>query len=1202
MLNFRKALTIGIMSITVLSMSMLAVPMHVGAAAQAGDLIKMDGLSSVYYLGADGKRYVFPNESTYFSWYSDFSTVVTIPQSELESYPLGKNVTMRPGTKLVKITTSPKVYAVEPNGMLKAIPDEATAKALWGMDWAKWVVDVADAFFTNYTVSSMEVSSDMYPEGSLVKFGGDDIYYIDGDGMARKVSGDAAFSANRFQNMYVVSSTMTMPGMGDMISEAESTISDTSQGGGYGSGSASAGSGLSAALASDTPASQNVPQNSSNPFMKFNLMAASDGMVKVSTLKLTSYGLGDGQNIDNVTIYDGENKLTTSKNVNSDREAIFNFSDPIMIPAGGMKTITVKAKIAATDGNYALGIASAADIGADGATVSGSFPIMGNTMAAVNVSIGTATLSSVDGTNESGVEFGADGILLANFNITTANEDIRWTRALFRNGGTNNNDIAGNIKLMIDGDEVATGSLSDRYLDFNFDHNIEKGDTITVDVYGDIGVANANDTIALYIKDDPDFVFTGVTYGYGIEMDNALLDTSDEGKTITLSTGDFSIDMDKSATPTKDVRADDNDVVFATIKMTSNGENATLENITGTTAGLFYVDGAGLEDTEMENFEMKDMDTGAIYDLSATWDSGNGRYYLVMSDEINFTKGVTKTFQLRADLDSAIDNNDKIQVFLYGSGMRVMGDTSDTQITDITPSSVSSAVATVKAAALTWTTTTLTSKTIVPGAQDVVVYKASLEAGDSSDVTLTTVKVDVDNTNYVSFTDSNISRLTLFLDGKEIATKSNSIANDGEMTGYITFTSLNTTNRVVPAGQTVDLEMIADFASTFSATGTMSLRVESATANVIAKDIDNNAVAESVTSITTTSRDLTLASVGTLKVDLKTDDMKADDDTYILAGGETTKDRYLGEIEFTTSNEDILVEEMTLTNGGSTDSGDVKYVILYDKDGNKVAEKQPAATGNVTFDNFDYVLPADQVTSLFIGVKTKTINAEGDPEGTTTFNQTIKYNFGASAFTIKGVESTDAITMTQNVTGTLSDNEYAKSTTTTKIASTTGSILNSIVNSLADGNLTGGTGKTIGKYTFVFDNGTNRTSSNEELKAELTTLILNVATSSGVNVTNIQAHIEGNASDKTTAVESSATGEATIDLTTLSSTNELVDGEITLVITATISGVGDNDFVQTEIDNLATDFTYNGNHNSGGDFSNALLDINEVIGATFSNY
>src|SRR5680860_1268910 len=107
MKKLRKFLNISVMVMTIAVMSGFAAlaPTSANAAAQAGDLIKMDGLSSVYYLDADGKRYVFPSESVYFSWYSDFSGVVTIPASELQTYPLGANVTMRAGTSLVKITT-----------------------------------------------------------------------------------------------------------------------------------------------------------------------------------------------------------------------------------------------------------------------------------------------------------------------------------------------------------------------------------------------------------------------------------------------------------------------------------------------------------------------------------------------------------------------------------------------------------------------------------------------------------------------------------------------------------------------------------------------------------------------------------------------------------------------------------------------------------------------------------------------------------------------------------------------------------------------------------------------------------------------------------------------------------------------------------------------------------------------------------------
>lgn len=126
----------------------------------AGTLIKLadDGNattsvdSAVYTLGSDGKRHAFPAESVFYSWYTDFSGVRVVSGATMASYPLGKNVTIRPGTKLVKIQTDPKTYAVAAGNTLRWIPTETLAISLFGTDWAKEVVDVADTFFGNYVM------------------------------------------------------------------------------------------------------------------------------------------------------------------------------------------------------------------------------------------------------------------------------------------------------------------------------------------------------------------------------------------------------------------------------------------------------------------------------------------------------------------------------------------------------------------------------------------------------------------------------------------------------------------------------------------------------------------------------------------------------------------------------------------------------------------------------------------------------------------------------------------------------------------------------------------------------------------------------------------------------------------------------------------------------------------------------------------
>lgn len=117
-----------------------------------GSLIRTPSVSSVYYCGADGKRYVFPNAQTYATWYEDFSSVITISLEEMGKIMLGGNVTYRPGVKLVKIQSDPRVYAVDSNGTLRLMITPAIAEKYYGTDWNKKVEDIPDAFFTNYKI------------------------------------------------------------------------------------------------------------------------------------------------------------------------------------------------------------------------------------------------------------------------------------------------------------------------------------------------------------------------------------------------------------------------------------------------------------------------------------------------------------------------------------------------------------------------------------------------------------------------------------------------------------------------------------------------------------------------------------------------------------------------------------------------------------------------------------------------------------------------------------------------------------------------------------------------------------------------------------------------------------------------------------------------------------------------------------------
>jgi hypothetical protein len=105
---------------------------------------------AVYFWGADGKRHAFPNAATYFTWYPDFSGVKTVDAAALAALSLGRNITFRPGKRLLKIPSAPAVYAVEPGGELRPLTSEAAAAAIFGPDWNKQIDDLSEAFVADY--------------------------------------------------------------------------------------------------------------------------------------------------------------------------------------------------------------------------------------------------------------------------------------------------------------------------------------------------------------------------------------------------------------------------------------------------------------------------------------------------------------------------------------------------------------------------------------------------------------------------------------------------------------------------------------------------------------------------------------------------------------------------------------------------------------------------------------------------------------------------------------------------------------------------------------------------------------------------------------------------------------------------------------------------------------------------------------------
>jgi uncharacterized protein YfiM (DUF2279 family) len=342
-----KALN-GLMVVALLMTAFVGVSAPANAAS-AGDLIKMASNPAVYYLGADNKRYVFPNQDTYMTWYGDFSGVVTVSDTELQSYQIGGNVTFRPGTELIKITTDPKVYAVEPGGVLRHVPSEAVAVDLFGANWASMVRDLSDAFFAPPTYTIGDPLTTMYPTGSLVKEpGGSVIYYIDGS-EKRPIANEAAFNGNMWQWNDVREHDLSGYSDGASITGEETELATVAGAGSSNNGNVSTGT-LSVSISAMSPASTTyLASQARAEFLVVDLVNNSSGAVVVDSITIERGGLANDADFSSVALYEtsaGGVQIGLNKTFNSDHRA--TVGDDITVAAGATKKIVVAGNIAAT--------------------------------------------------------------------------------------------------------------------------------------------------------------------------------------------------------------------------------------------------------------------------------------------------------------------------------------------------------------------------------------------------------------------------------------------------------------------------------------------------------------------------------------------------------------------------------------------------------------------------------------------------------------------------------------------------------------------------------------------------------------------------------------------------------------------------------------------------------------------------------------
>ncbi|MBU2566888.1 hypothetical protein KKG46_05020 [Patescibacteria group bacterium] len=1010
-MNFKKVFSTFVSFVTIMwsvGAGALAFPVTAQAATlNAGDLIKASG-PAVYFYANDGKRYVFPNEKTYFSWFNDFSSVVTITDAELAAIMIGGNVTVRPGTKLVKITTDPKTYAVTKCGTLHWIESEAIAKALYGDAWATRVIDVPDSFFVNYTIGS-SVSSNVHPDGQLITYTGDTNRYVVMNGQKRMIADDAAFAANHWNMINAVLTDIVYPDGANVTgAEADNFWSVSCSSGAVASGS------VTVSLASDTPAGATVPKNAMGvPMVKVNLVAGSEAAL-VTGLHFHRVGVGSTSDFANVYLYDMEgNRLTTGRNVNSSSNIVEFNGLNINVPANGMKSYYVYADFnnpGTTGGNHAFELEDAASVILSGSgTVGGSFPVRGNVFVVGTASAGTLTIQA--GPAPANPVVGSKNVAISSFKLTAATNDIYVNRVSLYQGGTADNSDLSNFELYQGttkvGSASAVSSKGQIVVTFDSPYLIPNGVTRVFELRANVA-GRAGRTIRTYVEYATDIMATDSVYNSGAAIDISSFNGDNTPATdwVEVTTQGGNLTFAFNGPSASSVAKGRLGVVLYEFSLTSSDNDLEIRNLRTRLAGVSGALITGSNNTNyFRNIKIVNTDTGTTLmgpkELPAT--ASDTTEDLTFNDTFNIMAGETKNLAIVADLSNTEDaagefflNNDQqyqASFLAFTTGDVKVVDTGESlDITKIVPNANTTGNAlTVKSSSLTAKlASTPVSGTIVKKSTDKPVVGIALEAGAQSAIKVTNLTLDCQaNLNGAGYTEAGcaqrITSLSLW-DGDTMV--GNAKAPD-TTTGEAPISNMNLD---IPMGTTKNLTVKATFSSAANTTTNDVISVGVKAAGITAQDDDANTITPTIeTSLsgaaateqlsTTPSVKQTILPYGTLTVAQESHPAA----TIVIAG----KDAWVpfARYKATAQFENMLIDLVAVSSTAGGDNANFAQVAVASDGAVKGANVLSAGaigTTNVDLTGNNLMVPKDGSMTFELWAKLSAVQASSSVSGATT--------------------------------------------------------------------------------------------------------------------------------------------------------------------------------------------------------------------------
>jgi peptidoglycan hydrolase-like protein with peptidoglycan-binding domain len=413
------------------------------------------------------------------------------------------------------------------------------------------------------------------------------------------------------------------------------------------------------------------------PFTKVTLTAGNDGDVTVNSITVQRTGLANDSVFSSIVLLD-ENGLQigTSKTFNSNHQT--NVGDPIVVPRGTSRTLTVAGNMETTAQGYAGQVATLSIVGINtSATVTGSLPIVGAAQT-INetLSLGTATLyvSQYDPASNLTKNIGDTGIKFSGIKVTAGtSEDVTlWSVRWNQTGSASASDLT-NVVTVLEGTSYPTTLSTDgKYYTTIFPSGvvIQKGFSKELYIKGDIvGSGSANRTVEFDLYNASDIYLSGNTYNFGItptaNSTGTLTSTSRSkfttstpfygGSIVTINAGTVTtISKSSSAAPASNIAVNVPNQTLGAYDVDIKGEpisvQSTVFHFTGSSASLGALTSVSLVD---KNGSIVAGPVDAVSDSSAhykvtftdtvTYPVGVGTYTLVGKLPTTWTNGSTIT-------------------------------------------------------------------------------------------------------------------------------------------------------------------------------------------------------------------------------------------------------------------------------------------------------------------------------------------------------------------------------------------------------------------------------------------------------------------------------------------------------------------------------------------------------------------------------